>query len=185
MHKGLGSGLVQLGKFNAALEEYATALRVYEAAGLKREKVDGLGDRGEVFLMLGDLLSAERDFTEASELARSIGHARGVTANLLALGDLEAKRGRHERAAALYRDALERSRTAEDQDMMAASLLRLAAALRELGDSKAALANVTRARATEVVDLAFEYERDALRSEDFLEAVNALQERRPGHYLGR
>ncbi|HSA94293.1 MAG TPA: tetratricopeptide repeat protein [Terriglobales bacterium] len=141
LHKGLGSGLVGLGRFNAALEEYAKALRVYEAAGLKREWVEGLSDRGAVFLMLGDLLSAEHDFTTASELARSIGHARGVTANLLALGDLEAKRSRHERAAALYRDVLERSRASGNQDLLATSYLRLTQALRQQGDTKNAMAS--------------------------------------------
>ncbi|MDP9268491.1 MAG: tetratricopeptide repeat protein [Acidobacteriota bacterium] len=145
LHKGLGSGLVRLGKFNAALTEYATALQVYEAAGLKKEKVEGLGDRGAVFLMLGDLPSAERDFSEASGLAQSIGNVRGVTANLLALGDLEAKRGRHERAAVQYRAALERSRAAADQDMMATSLLRLAATLPELRDPQGAVVSAKEA----------------------------------------
>jgi hypothetical protein len=42
-------------------------------------------------------------------LAKRIGYGRGVTSNLLALGDLEARRERHEKAVALYQQALERS----------------------------------------------------------------------------
>jgi hypothetical protein len=48
-----------------------------------------------------------------------------------------------------------------------------------------ALRNVMKARAAEVVDLAFAYEIRSGSSEDLLEALEAAKERRPGVYRGR
>ena len=51
--------------------------------------------------------------------------------------------------------------------------------------TKMALRNVMKARAAEVVDLAFSYEIRSGSSEDLLEALDAAKERRPGVYRGR
>ena len=51
--------------------------------------------------------------------------------------------------------------------------------------TKRALANVMRARASEVVDFAFALEIASAASDDLLEAVAAFKERRPGVYQGR
>ncbi len=51
--------------------------------------------------------------------------------------------------------------------------------------TKLALRNVMRLRAAEVVDLAFSYEVRSMSSDDLLEAIDAVKERRPGVYRGR
>ncbi|MFY9558658.1 MAG: CHAT domain-containing protein [Terriglobales bacterium] len=132
-HKGKGSALLRLGKYDLAREEYILALDTYEQSGLKRELIEALNDDGTLHVQLGDIASGEKDFRRAIELARSIGHPRGVTINLIALGDLEWRRQRFDQAAALYQEAFERAREAEDQGSMANSLLLLAFALRDQG----------------------------------------------------
>jgi enoyl-CoA hydratase len=51
--------------------------------------------------------------------------------------------------------------------------------------TKRALNNIVRHRAAEVIDLAFMYEAQSMRSDDVVEAVAAAKEARPGIYLGR
>ena len=51
--------------------------------------------------------------------------------------------------------------------------------------TKRALGNLVRSRAAEVVDLAFAYEAQSMGSEDLLEAIDAVRERRPGVYRNR
>ncbi|MDQ1516174.1 MAG: enoyl-CoA hydratase [Actinomycetota bacterium] len=51
--------------------------------------------------------------------------------------------------------------------------------------TKMALRNVMKARAAEVVDLAFAYEIRSAGSDDLLEAIDAFKGRRPGTYEGR
>jgi CHAT domain-containing protein len=48
-------------------------------------------------------------------LSRAINHPRGVTLNLMALGELEWRRERQDEAGALYRDALTRATQADDR----------------------------------------------------------------------
>ncbi len=132
-HKGKGSALLRLGKYAEAREEYGMALEVYERAGLKRELIEALNDDGTLHVRLGDSASAETDFRRAIELSRSIGHPRGVTENLMSLGELEWRRHRYEQAAALYGETFERAKQVDDKASMAASLVQLALALRDLG----------------------------------------------------
>jgi enoyl-CoA hydratase len=51
--------------------------------------------------------------------------------------------------------------------------------------TKRALNNIVRNRAAEVTDLAYAYEAQTAVSDDLLEALNALEQRRPGRYAGR
>jgi CHAT domain-containing protein/Tfp pilus assembly protein PilF len=123
--KGKGGALARLGRYGPALAEFELALASYDKAGLKRELVEALFDRGQLFVLVGDAASAERDFRRGIELARQIGHPRGVLLHLIALGGLEFRRGRYEPAGALFRDALARAREADDLAQMAASLSEL------------------------------------------------------------
>jgi enoyl-CoA hydratase len=52
-------------------------------------------------------------------------------------------------------------------------------------NTKRALNVVTRLRASEVVDVAFAYEAETLASDDLIEGIVAMRERRPGTYTGR
>jgi CHAT domain-containing protein/tetratricopeptide (TPR) repeat protein len=169
LHKGRGSALLRMGKFNAALEEYAKAVHSYEEAGLKKEQVEGLSDRGSLYLMLGDLVSAEQDFSQAMALAERIGYGRGITTNLLALGDLEARRERHEKAVTLYQQALERSRKQDDRSLTATSLLRLAGSLVLGGNPREA-----RQQAHEALDLSRQNGAAPLEAEALLALADLL-----------
>jgi CHAT domain-containing protein/tetratricopeptide (TPR) repeat protein len=131
--KGKGSALLALGKYDAAREEYRLAMQSYEQAGLKQQLIEALNDDGSLHALLGDADSAEADFRRAINLSRSIGHPRGVTINLIALGDLEWRRHRYSQASSLYTEAFERAHEAKDQSSMASSLLDLALVLRDEG----------------------------------------------------
>jgi len=131
--KGKASALVQLGKYTVALNEYNEVLRNYEQAGLKQSQVEGLGDLGNLELRLGDVAAAEKDFHRALELSRAINHPRGVTLNLIALGDLEWRRKRFKEAATQYREALARAIESKDQGSAANAHIQLALTLRETG----------------------------------------------------
>jgi CHAT domain-containing protein/Flp pilus assembly protein TadD len=131
--KGKASALVQLGKYTAALNEYNQVLLIYEKGGLKQSQIEGLGDLGNLELWLGDVASAEKHFRQALELSRAINHPRGLTVNLIALGDLEWRRKRFKEAAANYREALARAMESKDQGSAANAHAQLALTLRSLG----------------------------------------------------
>ncbi len=88
--------------------------------------LETLHDSGRLHLLLGDAASAELEFRRALEMARAIGLERGITLNLLALGDLEFRRERAEAAVALYDEARRRAADASVQHAQALALLRLA-----------------------------------------------------------
>jgi tetratricopeptide (TPR) repeat protein len=96
---------VEKGDYHLGLLNYRAALAVYEKIGAPAELLEALHGSGQLHLLLGDTASAERDFKRALEMARSIGLERGITLNLIALGDLELRRKRPDAAAALYDQA--------------------------------------------------------------------------------
>ena len=131
--KGKAGVFVRTGQYAAAIDGYHQALRAYEGAGLQRELIEALNDVGILYERLGDAASAERSFRRAIELARSIDHPRGVTVNLMALGDLEWRRKRLDEAGALYRDALARATQADDRASTAGVRVALAFVARDQG----------------------------------------------------
>ncbi|MCL4524720.1 MAG: CHAT domain-containing protein [Acidobacteria bacterium] len=82
---------------------------------------------------MGDLASAEQDFRRAMEISREIQHPRGVTLNLIALGNIELRRRRPEQAQALYRDALARATETGDYAATASARIQLAFSYADLG----------------------------------------------------
>jgi CHAT domain-containing protein len=136
--KAKGSALVQLGKYGEALEWYRQARQTYDTAGLnaepefKQQLIEALGDLGNLEVRLGDTASAEKDFRRAIEISEAIKHPRGVTINLIALGDLEWRRKRFPEAAALYRQALARANAVNDRASTASARIQLALTFRDL-----------------------------------------------------
>jgi len=126
-------GLVEKGHYDLGLQDYRTALAVYEKVGAQAELVEALLGFGQLHLLLGDPGSAERDFNRAIGIARTIGLERGVTTSLLWLGDIEYRRDRPDAALALYEQARERAEAARMQHWLALVLLRLARVNRSLG----------------------------------------------------
>ena len=136
--KAKGSALVQLGKYGEAVEWYRQARLTYDQAGIdaepefKQQLIEALGDLGNLAVRLGDTASAEKDFRRAIEISEAIKHPRGVTINLIALGDLEWRRKRFPEAAALYRQALARANEVNDRASTASARIQLALTYRDL-----------------------------------------------------
>jgi CHAT domain-containing protein/Flp pilus assembly protein TadD len=150
--KAKGSALMQLGRYTEALDWYRQARQTYEQVGLKDEPefkqqlIEALGDLGNLEVRLGDVASAEKDFRRAIEISEAIKHPRGVTINLIALGDLEWRRKRFPEAAALYRQALARAREADDRASTASALIQLALTHRDLKQLEEAAQEAKQAR---------------------------------------
>jgi CHAT domain-containing protein/Tfp pilus assembly protein PilF len=136
--KAKGSALMQLGRYTEALDWYRQARQTYEQAGLnadprfKQQLIEALGDLGNLEVRLGDVASAEKDFRRAIEISEAIKHPRGITVNLIALGDLEWRRKRFPEAAALYQQALARANEANDRASTASARIQLALTYRDL-----------------------------------------------------
>jgi CHAT domain-containing protein/Tfp pilus assembly protein PilF len=121
-----GDGQVERGQYDLGLQDYRAALAIYEKIGAQAELIEALHDSGRLHLLLGDSASAERDFKRALDMARSIGLERGITLNLISLGDVEFRRERPDAAVALYEQARQRAAAARVHHALARSLLRLA-----------------------------------------------------------
>jgi CHAT domain-containing protein/tetratricopeptide (TPR) repeat protein len=136
--KAKASALLQLGRYTDALQQYNLAIQVYQQAGLngeaefKQNLVEALGDLGNLEMRLGDVASAEKDFRRAIDLAEEIKHPRGVTVNLISLGDVQFRQKRFSEAAALYNQALSRANSAEDKGNAALARVQLSHDYRNL-----------------------------------------------------
>jgi CHAT domain-containing protein/Tfp pilus assembly protein PilF len=136
--KAKASALLQLSRHTEALEQYKQSIQVYRQAGLngdpqfKQNLVEGLGDLGNLEIRLGDVTSAERDFRQAIDLSEQIKHPRGVTINLISLGDVQLRQKRYREAAVLYNQALSRANAAGDSANAALARIQLAHTHRSL-----------------------------------------------------
>ena len=129
--RGMGNAQIRAGRYDLGLESHRAALEIYTETGAEALLLEALHDMGELLLQLGDPTSAEQHFQRAIELARSMDMSRGITANQLALGDLQYRHQRLEDAAALYGQALQRARKTGEAAFQAQALLRLAAIHRD------------------------------------------------------
>lgn len=124
--RGKANALLRQGRYDQGLTLHRTAVEQYQTLGARTEAVEAMYDLGRLYLALGDSVSAEQWFGHSIGLARDIGLARGVTLNLLALGDLQLRQQALEEAAALYGQARQRAQEAGEMSLAADSLLRLA-----------------------------------------------------------
>lgn len=124
--RGKANALIRLGRFDRGLEGHRTAVEGYLAIEAKTEAVEAMHDLGRIHLSLGDPVSAGQWFDRSMVLARETGLSRGITMNLLALGDLQLRREALEEAAALYTQGWQRARESGEVWLEADSLLRLA-----------------------------------------------------------
>ena len=129
--RGKGNGLIRTGRYDQGLDLQQAALVIYEGVQAQAELAEALHDMGQLYLLLGDPESAERHFKRALDLAQTIGLSRGITQNLLALGDLQFRRERLAASADLFEQARVRAAESEEQQYVAQSLLRLALVHRE------------------------------------------------------
>ena len=145
--RGKGNILIRNGRYDLGLANHRAALTIYEEIAARGMLLDGLHDMGRLHLMLGDLQTAEQYFQRGTKMAREIGLEQAITANLLALGDLQFRREHPEQAVALYQQALTRAVSAGELNFQSESLLRLALAHRELQQTEQAEKEARRALA--------------------------------------
>jgi CHAT domain-containing protein/Flp pilus assembly protein TadD len=131
-HKGKGTALRHVGRYDEARTEYRQALAIYERAGLKQKRVEALADLGYLHIALGDITEAEKQFNSAMSQARAINDRRGVITNLAALGDLQWRRKQYAAAVGTYNQALALAQQAGDRMNAAALLVNLALVNRDL-----------------------------------------------------
>ena len=107
-----GNILIRSGRYDPGLANPRAALLIYEDIEPRGLLLDSLHDMGRLHLMLGDLQTAELYFQRGTGMARELGQAQAITANLLALGDLQFRREHTAQAEALYRQAMSRAENA-------------------------------------------------------------------------
>lgn len=129
--RGKGNALIQKGQFDLGLSMHAAALEIYLEIGVRGALLDLLHDMGRTHLMLGDLATAEQYFQRGTDLANKLGAGQAITANLLALGDLQFSRLHYGKAGELYLQSLQRARKFGEPNYQAESLLRLSLVHRE------------------------------------------------------
>jgi len=160
--RGKANAQIKAGRYDLGLQSHRAALEIFSDVGAQPLLLEALHDLGQLYLTLGDPSSAEQYFQRALELARSIDFPRGVTVNLIALGDLQYFHQRLEKAAALYSQAARRCKEAGEQGIQGEALLRLAQVHLELQKFEQAkqettealeIARETGARATESMAL--------------------------------
>lgn len=123
--RGKANALIRQGRLDQGLEHHRQVVAQYQAVGARTEAVEAMYDLGGLYLSLGDAASAGHWFDTSLRLAREIGLQRGVTLNLLALGDVQLRREAHDEADSLYAQAVQRAREAGEQRLVADGLLRL------------------------------------------------------------
>ncbi len=114
-------------------------------AGDEAARLHLLGQIGNDQRSLGNLLEAEMFLTEAVALARKLGDTRREAANLIRLATARQYSGHHAEAAAIFRDALARTRTGEASAYEDFALQHLGKCLVEMGEVEEAIACFDRA----------------------------------------
>lgn len=130
--RGKGNIQIRSGRYDLGLTSHRAALAIYEEMEARGMLLDGLHDMGRLHLKLGDLQTAEKYFKQGAELAHEVGLAQAITANQMALGDLQMRRKHPEQAEPLYQQAMDRASDAGEMNFLADSLLRLSMVHREL-----------------------------------------------------
>jgi CHAT domain-containing protein/tetratricopeptide (TPR) repeat protein len=124
--RGKANAQIKAGRYDLGLETHRAAVEIFSEIGAQPLLLEALHDLGQLHLELGDPTSAGQYFNRALELARSMEFSRGVTLNLVALGDLQFFHQRFEAAAAFYLQASQRSEQSGEKGIQAEALLRLA-----------------------------------------------------------
>ena len=145
--RGRGNIRIRDGYYDLGLDDHRAALAVYEEIEARGMLLDALHDMGRIHLLLGDLATARKFFERGTELALELGVAQAITANQLALGDLQFRQDHLAEAEALYRQAQRRAADAGELNFQADSLLRLSLAHREMGQLGLAAAEAREALA--------------------------------------
>ena len=145
--RGKGNAQIRQGRYDLGLASHRSALEIYEQIDARGVLLDAVHDMGRIHLLLGDTQTAKQYFQRGAVMARELGAAQAVTANLLALGDLQSTQEHPTEASAFYEQALQRATDAGELHLQAESLLRLAAGHRGLGLLEQAGAEARRALA--------------------------------------
>ncbi|MCW8925517.1 MAG: tetratricopeptide repeat protein, partial [Xanthomonadales bacterium] len=131
--RGKANALIKGGRYDLGLQSHRTALEIFSQMDAQALLSEAQHDLGQLYLELGDTSSAEQYFQQALETARSLDFARGITLNLITLGDIQYFHQRFEEAAVLYAQAAQRCKETGEQGIHGEALLRLAQAHRDQG----------------------------------------------------
>jgi CHAT domain-containing protein/Tfp pilus assembly protein PilF len=129
--RGKASALIQKGLYDQGLALHKSALAIYEEVKAQAELAEALHDMGELYLLLGDPDTAEHNFSRALAVSESIELSRGITTNLMALGDIALRRKHFAEARQNYAKASKRAADSGEKHLQATGRLRLALVFRE------------------------------------------------------
>lgn len=130
-HKGKGSALSQLGSYDAAIDEFRKADKMYAESDSSRQRVEVLNDLGDVYLSIGDVASAEKQFGAALTSATSIRYAQGAQTAAISLADIDNRRGRSAKSRERLTTVLRSVRAAGDDAAAVTVLLQLSSLERQ------------------------------------------------------
>jgi tetratricopeptide (TPR) repeat protein len=94
------------GDAKRAIELADECIAIAEPANHRKNVVKGRRLRGEAFLSIGDLESAESELTKALDIAKAVGNPPQLWKTFVAMGELRKRQGRTNEASACYREAL-------------------------------------------------------------------------------
>ncbi|WP_189457718.1 GGDEF domain-containing protein [Cognatilysobacter bugurensis] len=124
----------------AALDEYARALRLAEATGDSRLIADGLASRGHVRSLLGDQGLALQDFFEAQRRYEAGGYRQSARMNLQSIAIAYRRMGEFDKAIEHFATSRVASRAAGDWSTLVLDLLQTAFAYEGLHQPDRAMA---------------------------------------------
>jgi len=122
--RGKANAQIKAGRYDLGLDSHRAALDIFAEVEAQVLLLDALHDMGQLQLQLGDPTSAEQYFQRAIDLAKSLGVAQAITANLIAQGDLQYRHRQTAAAFALYRQATQRAGEAGELVLQVTGLLR-------------------------------------------------------------
>lgn len=141
----LGTAYRELGNDEGARRCYERALALARLAGDESLEVAALGNLADLYLQTGDTEAALSFSEQALTLARTLGDTCLIAQALGGRATALHRAGRLEEAVELYREALETLREIPDIGSETRNRLGLGQALAELGELKAAMAELEQA----------------------------------------
>ncbi|HAX79740.1 MAG TPA: Fis family transcriptional regulator [Cyanobacteria bacterium UBA11372] len=134
-------GLEQAGnnQFQAAIESFQQALKIYREIGDRQSEANTLGSIGLAYDSLKQYQQAIEFYQQALAIARSIGDRRGEAASVGNLGVAYQSLGQHQEAIKLFQQALAMGRAIGDRRGEAASVGNLGMIYQTLGQHQQAI----------------------------------------------
>jgi CHAT domain-containing protein/Tfp pilus assembly protein PilF len=137
--RGKANALIQRGQLDEGLRLHRDALDAYRKIGAQAGLMEAMHDLGALYLSLGDSSNAEQLFNDALHLAASLKHNLGTTINHNALGYLQLRRNRPDKAIEFFERARDRADEKQTTPLQVDALIGLSfslAALERYADAR-------------------------------------------------